>query len=1105
VDALTTALYEELPEIGVERLRAAVERATAKLATAQLNTAGHELIYQHLVRVEASEESSERARILRDLAENLEHDRGDADRALVVRLAAFGEVPGAADITSLLRLARVTRRWADLPLDHLARLVDPADDAAPAQLIELARAWQQRGDPYRAADCLERVLAIAPADRDANDELEVFYRKEREWPVLVELLARRALHVDDRRRAELLREIAVVHERELGDDRAAFDAYREADQLDPDRADVLDAIARLALRLGESEDEALRALERAAALVADPKQRAPVLVRAAEIARHHDWTRCQTLFERARVDDPDLASAVDGFVTLLRDRGQLAESIVVLLAAAERPTLAAERSRWLNDAADFCVASADFPRAMTLYRQAREADPTNAKAGAALVELCWDTGSLVELAPILDELIKTTHEPGRLRQHLLARRDVAQKLGDAAAARAALARAVELDPHDPVTRRDLADLAFEACEWKLARELIEGLLDDHEDLLQTDVSVELHYRVARCAHELGDRDAAAKHAAVTLALAPDHRPALLLRGELDVLPADAQLADMLALANTAPAEEKGPRFAVLGDRYAERGDRATAREMYREALRYRGDDHLVLTKFLGLIADEGDWSYSLDLVQRLIDSEQDRKVRARYRHLAAMIARDELLRRDAALGLFDEAIDDDPLLFTAADELEEMLEEAENRDALMAFYYRRLGHVRDEEGRKGERLRLWDKLGELCLDVGRHEDAVTTFEVGVQLDPDNIERRQRLADLYLHADAKHDAEAIAQHHAVLRLDKRRVSSYESLRALYRRTGQAEKARACDEALAIVGKRLDQHDGKIEQLFQSGRAATHDDRGARRALADDDWLALARVDVDLQLTGLFALVAAPYAAERARLRPPPEMPLPAGELPPRVEDVLARVARVFGIARPMIGIDRAQPRDAEFVMRLKADGRLAPLLVVGKPVFAELVDDRELAFVLARALADLRGERAARLLCPRASDLAQIIELAIAPAAERGTPAARWLTTSLHPVELDQAIAIGARLRERGIDPARAARDWLIATERGGDRIGLVVVGELAPCVRAIERESPGEAGRVAELVWASITEDVLAVRARVEGWAGDARPRDKRARTAPVA
>ena len=43
--------------------------------------------------------------------------------------------------------------------------------------------------------------------------------------------------------------------------------------------------------------------------------------------------------------------------------------------------------------------------------------------------------------------------------------------------------------------------------------------------------------------------------------------------------------------------------------------------MYREALAHRPGDHLLLTKFLELVTEDGDWSYSLDVVQQLIDTE----------------------------------------------------------------------------------------------------------------------------------------------------------------------------------------------------------------------------------------------------------------------------------------------------------------------------------------------------------------------------------------------------------------------------------------------------------------------------------------------------
>jgi len=122
-----------------------------------------------------------------------------------------------------------------------------------------------------------------------------------------------------------------------------------------------------------------------------------------------------------------------------------------------------------------------------------------------------------------------------------------------------------------------------------------------------------------------------------------------------------------------------------------------------------------------------------------------------------------------------------------------------------------------------------------------------------------------------------------------------------------------------------------------------------------------------------------------------------------------------------------------------------------------------------------------SDRFARLLCPRAAELAQIVELALT--------SSRWLTTALGTVEHDQVQAIAQRLRDR-VDPVRAARGWLAATDRAADRIGLVITGDLAACIRVLEREArtTGDPERITDLVWGSITEDVLSVRARLERW-----------------
>jgi hypothetical protein len=148
-------------------------------------------------------------------------------------------------------------------------------------------------------------------------------------------------------------------------------------------------------------------------------------------------------------------------------------------------------------------------------------------------------------------------------------------------------------------------------------------------------------------------------------------------------------------------------------------------------------------------------------------------------------------------------------------------------------------------------------------------------------------------------------------------------------------------------------------------------------------------------------------------------------------------------------------------------------------------------------------ANLIRRNFAGLLVQRAGELAQVIAPATALAGDAGSHSARWLSTSLHPMELDQVLALGARLRERNVHPLTAATAWLAATERAADRINFVVVGELASCVRILDREPAGRAhdpSRALEFVWSSVTEEVLAVRGRVEGWRGaPAAPRTSKA------
>ena len=57
-------------------------------------------------------------------------------------------------------------------------------------------------------------------------------------------------------------------------------------------------------------------------------------------------------------------------------------------------------------------------------------------------------------------------------------------------------------------------------------------------------------------------------------------------------------------------------------------------------------------------------------------------------------------------------------------------------------------------------LELWTRLGDICLDhLGDTEAATEAYQVACELAPDDIQRHEQLADLYLEAGEARRPEA----------------------------------------------------------------------------------------------------------------------------------------------------------------------------------------------------------------------------------------------------------------------------------------------------------------------------------------------------------
>jgi tetratricopeptide (TPR) repeat protein len=548
------------------------------------------------------------------------------------------------------------------------------------------------------------------------------------------------------------------------------------------------------------------------------------------------------------------------------------------------------------------------------------------------------------------------------------------------------------------------------------------------------------------------------------------------------------------LVASAPAEERAALLTEIGDIYANRlGDPVSAREMYRDALAYRPTDHVLLNKCLGLIAEQGDWAESTDMLERLIETEKDPAIRAKYRHVAATIYREELHRVDDAVALLTIAVEEDPTLTPAAIELETLLVERGDSVELAHLYYTRLQALRGRPGFGNECLRMWGEIADVYLALGQREEALCALEVATSLDPANARRRQRLAKLYVELGPEYHERAIEQHQKLLHDNGRRVASYHALRGLYRLTGQIEKERACADALSIIGMR------SVDQPAASPPEAAAPFEADGPAVDRKVWTLLSNGSVDRTLSLLFSIASLPFARGRARTRQQLGLRRKNRVSPAdsrRFAVVLRAVAKRLGIDLPEVYVRREQPGACVLFPCASAAG-VSLVLSLGRPVADESVSEAELAFSFARCLCDLRADRAARLVFRNAAELAQVIEAAIGVAARNepgidhpasASATSRSLEQALAPLELDQVATIGSRIHERGLDPLAAAQAWLDATDRAAARIALALTGNLHASVRALGLDPADASVReslILDLVRINVSEEMFEVRNRL--------------------
>jgi tetratricopeptide (TPR) repeat protein len=1021
---------------------------------------------------------------------------GDAPGA-IARFETLVEI-GAPDTALLRRLERLYEaagRAHDL-LGNLARQADAAvDDNARAALYRrLAHGWESEPDGGAAAAAWwEELLAVEPGADDALHALEQLHRHGRQWAALADVLRRRAARRTGSAQADLLAEIGALHEHELGDVDGAIGFYQQALAADPEHHLALAELTRLYDATG-AWHLTVELLDRRARLSSDPAEQVAIGFRAGELcaARLDDAAGAEAHFTGVLALDPAHVPALTALAALHRKAGAKLRAAKLLVEAVEHTANRLERTRLYVDAAQLYQALDDGLTAIGLYQQALAIDPEHEEAGARVAELLWRAERFAELVPVLEMLTRKPSDAPSQVERLLRLACAARAAGLDDKVPKAYARAAELDPQSREAQRGHADRLMATEQWGLALSALERLFQHHVDAMTPAERAELFADLATCELRLGAAQSAREFVASALDVDPAHRRSLLLQAQLAAHDPAALIEAKRALAVEANEDEQLRLLIEIGDLYADAlGDPDRAVGAWGEALELRPRDHKLLHKCLDAYVAERAWPQALEMLERLIAVEEVSTVRAKYRHAAALIWRDELGRPDRAAALFREALDDDPALERSTIALEELCKKTHDWKELARLYRRWLKQIGPEstdgaDGKNPERLRIWTALGELLItELGEPETARAALEVALAFDRGNLERHKRFADVCVQAHAFE--QAIVAHQHILRHEKNRILSYRALKHLYIQTMEREKSIACSYALNFLRKGEPDDAGRVAEHKQLPFAT------ARRALADDGWGRIIHPDEDRLLDLLFAIVGPTVVANQAQ--PHKAFGLSRkdaiGAADRSYAKALAYVTHTFDVAIPEAHIKPEQREPVVFANCI--DGReLVPVFILGAPLVGERRKETEQVFELARRAVHLRPERLLRLALPHPQPIAHVIDAAMALADGMGSGAdvvrtAAALERALPPQHLEQVKAIGGKLREAGVRADDAALAWLRATDLTGSRAGLALAGDLETCARLLASEGqPAGAAppteRLLDLVWSSVTEEMFAVR-----------------------
>jgi len=761
-------------------------------------------------------------------------------------------------------------------LENLDRQLELA--VTPRQKIQLLDRLaglheEEFRDDSKAIECYERTLELDPDHTGSLVSLSRLYRKEQRWNDLLDnLQARTDLADDDEEKIELMRTRAQIFDEKLGESSRAAEVFAEIARISGSDESTLEALARSQEESGDFEglrDTLQQMIEKSESRTAT----STLYVRLARIQEEglDDLESAIQSLRKAVDAAPENSNALSALREAYVKKGDFASALEMHQKELKITDGELARAEVIAEMGVLCLMHLnDQERAVEYFEQALEIDPNCLPAADNVCSLYREIDRWEDALGIYERFYQSIDA---LSDELAL--DLLTHMGEACArldkpdkALEIFAQARERAGDDPYLTISLGKSALAVNNAEEALKSFSEFLEKFSDGASTEDRVEALIGKAASLVEIGGREAEAFSAASQAqSLDPENVRALKLLAEIhlsrkswqDAVNVKKKLADLVE-----DTEEKLNLLLEAGRIQSEQlKSNQPAIETLQKALELDDGNRAVLNQLMKVHSARGQWSQVVEVVLKLADLVEEKTQLAKYLLTVGKIYRRELKQADEALTYLDMALDEDPTLLNAFDNIVQINTDTQNWTGLERAYRKMISRLPEDYDIK-TRINLWHSLAELYIHrLDRFDDAVTVLEAIRKLVPEERRWMEELSELY-GWEAKYSQKAIALHHELLRQNPLRIESFNGLRRIYSEQNKPDESWCLSQVLNL----LRAADNEEVQFYNEFRMK--DLESPAKSLSDKEWNRhINHPDLDSLATSIFSLIQPMILSEKGQ--------------------------------------------------------------------------------------------------------------------------------------------------------------------------------------------------------------------------------------------